>query len=607
MRRLIGLPILALLAAFYPLPSFQAPDTDLDKVTIGTLVLDGQVITAFGFLVPITGDDNLDATATLEYKPTAGGSYVFAMDLIRVNPQYSSPISQGQSIVPHPANPPSLVGILTGLTPDTSYDIRVTVSDPDGEIGATIQTLTVSTREIPPANPDTSDTINVTNVAELETAISTAAAGDIIAIAAGTYTLTSNLELDADGTEANPIFIRCADRATTIIDRNARDNEFSKVIWVRSDWVTIEDCTIRNANTGIHFHGASDYRPVEGNVVRRNIFDRVNDGVSAGIGWGTHNAFIYENLFEGPRDALDDLLYPQGQDEGGGKASGVEVVGTSIEIWNNTFSAFIDSFGVSNVQAVATVGVFAHHNKVTFGADDCFEFDFSNRNVAMYENYCANTAAGISYQPVFDGPVYAWGNIIYNVNRGPLKINAEGSGNDAFGMRIFHNTFIKNDEAWIQFGADPGDAWIVNNLFVGQGDVGIIRTLKSTSIFNRTIFNYNAWTEDFNWEWHTEETGQQYGANFDEWNDGPAGINDVLLAGETVFANVTLDFDVNDWTVNRDPDAVGLDFHLDAGSSAINTGAVIVGFNDGYGSTPDIGAFADPSVPMPAHGVTWLP
>lgn len=50
------------------------------------------------------------------------------------------------------------------------------------------------------------DTINVTNASELTTALSTAAAGDDIVLAAGTY--AGNFTLSASGTAANPIRIR---------------------------------------------------------------------------------------------------------------------------------------------------------------------------------------------------------------------------------------------------------------------------------------------------------------------------------------------------------------------------------------------------------------
>jgi len=70
---------------------------------------------SMGVIVTLTGgeDANQNATASLEYRITGGGSYRVGLPLSRVAAD-------------------RFVGSLFFLAPDTGYDVRVRLSDPDG-------------------------------------------------------------------------------------------------------------------------------------------------------------------------------------------------------------------------------------------------------------------------------------------------------------------------------------------------------------------------------------------------------------------------------------------------------------------------------------------
>lgn len=575
-----------------------------NAIRLGTLAIDARATEALGFLLPIAaGDDDQDAIVALEYKETGSPTWIAGMGLVRIEPRYAPTITSRTTGQTFAGSPRSFAGIITGLAADTAYDIRVTVTDPDGidQAGeAAVQSLTVSTRAIPPANPATPNTVNVSNVNELTAAVAAASPGDVITLAAGTYALTRGLFLRADGTEASPIVVRGggATPGDVILDRNARNERGTRAIHLWADHAVVENLTVEDADTAIRAYGPKGDRETS-NIVVRNVHIRdVKNGVSF-AGWGVVGGYIANNVIEGNE--------ARGHDAGRGKGAGIEVVGQDIEIVNNTISGFIDSFGTSNLQGMMTKGVFARLNKVLWGSDDCYEFDFSSRNVAAYRNFCANTAAGLSFQPVYDGPVYAFRNVVYNVNRGPLKVNPEAG--DTHGGRVFHNTFVKAERGWAQFGGNPSRYFIANNLFIGQGSAK--QDLHSTSKFSLTFFDHNAWFQNRGMQFINGD-GTKYhrqsGANFAAYvARGTNSRHDVLLRGETVFANVLLDFDVNGWTTWRDPDTAGLDFNLDPGSSAVDGGLVIPGFNEDFaGKGPDIGAF-ERTTAMPAWGATWAP
>ena len=88
-------------------------------------------ITSIGVEWDIVGDANHNASATVEYRVSGTGAWRTALPLVRVD--YNG------------AN--MLAGSVPFLAAGTSYDVRLTLADPDG--GAAVQTVVVTTRRVP--------------------------------------------------------------------------------------------------------------------------------------------------------------------------------------------------------------------------------------------------------------------------------------------------------------------------------------------------------------------------------------------------------------------------------------------------------------------------
>ena len=86
-----------------------------------------------------------------------------------------------------------------------------------------------------------------------------------------------------------------------------------------------------------------------------------------------------------------------------------------------------------------------------WGGDDGIELDFSGQNTVAHHNLITNTANGISFQFVHDGPSYAYRNVIYNAERGPYKIKPEADWNDGVFIDDYrhYRPMVERAIAWI--------------------------------------------------------------------------------------------------------------------------------------------------------------
>ena len=81
---------------------------------------------AGGVVVTIVGDDNFNASVTLEWRPT-GGTFRLGHPPLRIDATH-------------------FAGSLFWLSPGTSYDVRLTLSDPDGVTGPATTVVPLQTR-----------------------------------------------------------------------------------------------------------------------------------------------------------------------------------------------------------------------------------------------------------------------------------------------------------------------------------------------------------------------------------------------------------------------------------------------------------------------------
>ncbi len=157
---------------------------------------------AGGVTAAVTGDSDGDAAATLEWRLAGAPTWASGHPLVRVDDGH-------------------FVGALFWLAPGASYEVRVTVSDPDGVNGSPTQTAALATRPDTLPEPtlrtlyvatDGSDSNPGTDPAQplatLQHAADLAQAGDLILVAPGVY--RESVTVTASGTAAQPIVFRGA-------------------------------------------------------------------------------------------------------------------------------------------------------------------------------------------------------------------------------------------------------------------------------------------------------------------------------------------------------------------------------------------------------------
>ncbi len=155
---------------------------------------------AAGVVATITGDADGDANAALAWRITGQPTFRPAQPLAR--------IGAGR-----------FVGSLFGLDPGIAYETRVTLSDPDGVIGAPSQLASFTTRPArlveptlrvlyvaPGGDDDNPGTEPGAPLATIQAAADRAQPGDRISIAPGVY--RESVALATSGTAAQPIVFR---------------------------------------------------------------------------------------------------------------------------------------------------------------------------------------------------------------------------------------------------------------------------------------------------------------------------------------------------------------------------------------------------------------
>jgi len=141
-----------------------------------------------GVQVNITGDDNNNATAAMEANINGAG-FVPVHDLSKVF----------LDVVAYGNYPPRFVGSVFSLSPQTSVEVRVTITDPDG-VTNPVSTASITTRskQVPTSsgseihvatsgNNSTGDGSIVNPFATIQHALDQSTVGDTVLIHAGTY------------------------------------------------------------------------------------------------------------------------------------------------------------------------------------------------------------------------------------------------------------------------------------------------------------------------------------------------------------------------------------------------------------------------------------
>ena len=532
-----------------------------DVLHPGTPETDPPTITALGVALPITGDDNFTAQVAVRYRVTGTTTWHDALPLARVHAEVVTGLTVG----------PGFAGSIFDLAPDTSYDIELHATDADGSVDQTSM-LTAKTRPVP-GDPASPHAVAVTTAQELTAALAAAQPGDVITLAAGTY--SGQFALHASGTAQNPIVIRGAGDGS-ILDGGGCTG--CNVLEVYGSYVHVESLAIAHATRAIRFQTQAATE----NVVRRvHISD-----VVLGIGSQPDQTDFYyaDNILEGRVQwpcvyTSDDACNTDstGTITHGTHANddGIHLEGTGHVVTHNRISGFGDAMkieqdGAKSVDFVA--------NDVLWTYDNGIELDTSMRNTRALRNRFTNTFATLSFQPIYGGPAYAIRNVLVNVADEEFKLHANGS-TPTVGAVIYHTTVLRDQRA-IQCSTanEPLYFTIENSIFEGPATIADGHTVRwdVPSVATATT-DYDGYSPDGQFEYGYGTGGMTY-ASFAALQAGGRETHGVLMDQTSGIA---------DWHTKLAP----MTPILAAASPAIDKGTVLPNIDDGYtGSAPDLGA-----------------
>src|SRR5918993_4673512 len=123
MKRLIATLALLLLTS----PSLRADNA----IVAGEFIVEPPTLICLGFEWAISGDDNRNATVDVSYRRVGDTQWRDALPLLRMG---------GEKIFRAPYTVPDrFAGSILDLEPDTAYEVRLTMKDPDGVTGQAVQ------------------------------------------------------------------------------------------------------------------------------------------------------------------------------------------------------------------------------------------------------------------------------------------------------------------------------------------------------------------------------------------------------------------------------------------------------------------------------------
>src|SRR6476619_8480989 len=115
------------------------------KVQPGELVVEHPTLINLGFEWVIQGDDNRNAQVEVSYRKQGETQWKQGLPLMRLQGER---IYQNQGVF-DVISPNMFAGSILDLEPDTAYEARFVMSDPDGFVGDAQKTVTVHTRPEP--------------------------------------------------------------------------------------------------------------------------------------------------------------------------------------------------------------------------------------------------------------------------------------------------------------------------------------------------------------------------------------------------------------------------------------------------------------------------
>jgi len=527
-----------------------------------TLAYDAQTPHQISIAAPHARTLAEGSTAQVYYRVTGSGSWIDGGYLYRTR------TSQGSA-----AN--TFAGWVVDLQPGTTYDVRLDVTEPG--VGSWQITGTRATRALPAEGAAQTKSATTANFASV---MAGAVAGDVIVLAAGTYTL-SGFVWTSPGTSGSPVVIRGSGIGSTILVDST-----GYVLTLTGSYYTFEDLTIRGSQTDSGTAASSlGVRVSNGSTnvtLRRVRIEGCDKGISAEDIY-TQGLLVYDCQFAGNNTWAMTEGPPQNQTW---NDTGIQMPGFGNCVWNCTFAAHGDTVKLGHDGAWgASRACYMSRCWVKYAGDDgLIEFDEADGNCAAYDNRLGGSATGASFDGIGSGPVGVFRNVLVNQTRMALKFTST-----ARGVRIYSNTWVATARAatW-DYGFYAANNTIYdfdyrNNVLAYRGAGALVSF--NTVLVGSTLTDYNAWYPDGRSIYFGSGSGTWTGLTSAKANLAPRMAHDVIVASDPFVAPITLGADYTTQYSGH------LDARIASGSAARNAGVAIAGVTDGFsGAAPDMGA-----------------
>ena len=430
--------------------------------------------------------------------------------------------------------PNMFAGSIFDLEPDTEYESRFVLSDPDGVDGSAEKIARVRTRfepqpfaggrvyhVYPPGHSGPKEEPAFTG---LLAAYYTGSAhsdnyntfpprvqpGDTILVHAGLYkdnrfrygggeglgTISDGTYfLTQSGTPDKPIVIKAAGDGEVIFDGDGAHNLFN-VMAANDNY--FEGLTIRNTEIAF-LAGRKNIAGARGLTLKRNRFESIGRGVLTD--WsGSKDFYIADNVFIGLQDPTQLIgtagrtweRFPEFPPKLASEFA-VKVYGSGHVVAYNYIANFHDGVdhatygnpdGTPNViRDRLPVSIDFYNNDITNVDDNCVEADGAAYNIRIFRNRCFNHGhRALSAQPVFGGPAYYIRNLVYHAPEGgAFKTSSTPSG-----MVVYHNTLIA-PVRWMLSGIS--NAHFRNNLIIGRSEAPEILAIDTFTNYSTSDYN----------------------------------------------------------------------------------------------------------------------
>ncbi|HET7844111.1 MAG TPA: hypothetical protein VFL14_08175 [Xanthomonadales bacterium] len=520
--------------------------------TPGTPVAPSPTIANISVVWPLAGDDDADGVVSVRFRAVGAPAWRTGMPLRR--------IPAGTNAEAGFSWPNRHAGSLFDLAPATSYEIELTLDDPDG--GSTQAVIQATTRAVPTAG--TIGVVRPALPATLAGVLAIASPGDIVELGAGTY---AGFQVTRDGTPGQPITLRGTPGALVTGEIG---------IFNRHD-VRVESLAITGR---VRFNGTRNFALVGCTIVATSAFG--GDGVVSFL--RAEDAYIADNTITGLTAWAESSFGASGNNLG----EGIAVTGPGHVVVRNRVSGFRDALSLlEGSEAVDQYSIDFLDNVVSEAADDGMEADFCFHDCRIMRNRFTNTFIAMSSQPGLGGPTYFIRNTAYNVVHVPFKLY-RGSVGDV----VLHNTIVKHGDPLNAYPGRPiSRALFRNNLLLG-GPSGTFNGFDSGSGRITDLATLETANSSLDYDGFGTTLPAFTGRIGAVTYNGFAQL--VALTSEQHARQVGYDVFANGVAFPATPTFAyaPVDLALAPGGAAVDAGVVIPNVDDGYGgNAPDLGAF----------------